>query len=78
MYWPRTRLYFNKAGKLPWSVDAGTGTREYQTPMITLRAVPGRTVFEPKAGDNKAIPTAWLEFYDCEVVVYDTAISITG
>lgn len=75
MYWPLTRLYFNKSHcQDPWSVDAGPGTREYTTAMVTMRATPGKTVYDPKA----APACAWIEFYDCEVVVYDTAISITG
>lgn len=69
------RVYFNKHGALPWSVDSGPGTMEYQTEFV-VTLVPGTSQYGPTAGDNKDTPTAWFEYEDCAVVVFDNHIRI--
>ena len=55
------RIYFNKRGPLPWSVDQGIGTPEYQVLAVTMDHVNGRLIHQPEAGDNVGTPTAWIE-----------------
>jgi hypothetical protein len=55
------RLYFNKRGGEPWSIDCGPGTPE-STHGRVLIETDGRAVYDPKAGDNQNTPTAWIEF----------------
>lgn len=62
--WPKVRIYFNRHGELPWSVDAGAGTEEFQAKHILLHHLTGCAVYAPGAGDNKTTPTAWIEVYD--------------
>lgn len=54
------RIYFNRRGVFPWSVDTGPGTPEYTTKKVWLVDVIGETVFDLGAGDNKNTPTAWV------------------
>ena len=61
MIHPLIRLYFNRRGELPWSIDTGPGTEEIQTGAVVTLAT-GKTVFAPEAGDNENSPTAWIEF----------------
>lgn len=58
---PLVRVYFNKGGPLPWSVDTGPGTEESNAVGIVMLGC-GKTVFDPQAGDNVKTPTAWIEF----------------
>lgn len=55
------RVYFNRHGPLPWSVDSGPGTPEMQTQSVTMLAAYSETVYDPSAGDNIDTPTAWIE-----------------
>jgi hypothetical protein len=71
MHVKRVRLYFNRAGDKPWSLDSGPGTKELQVNQVSLRNIAGRAIFSPASGDNLATPTAWLELYDCEVALVD-------
>ena len=65
---PIIRLYFNKGGALPWSVDTGIGTKEYNAVWVEIQAY-GRTVYASDAGDNVKTPTAWLQFKNCFLTV---------
>ena len=55
------RVYFNIRGNFPWSVDTGPGTPEFTTKKVWLVDVIGETIFNPKAGDNRHTPTAWIQ-----------------
>ena len=65
------RLYFNRHGELPWSIDEGPGTPERQFKDIVISGVYGEAVYEPlKAGDDpQKQPCAWIEFRECELGV---------
>lgn len=54
------RVYFNRRGELPWSVDRGPGTTELQTKRIVFERVNAEAHFDPSAGDNERSPTAWF------------------
>lgn len=56
------RLYFNRRGPLPWSVDRGPGTEEFTFKKVILQGR-GRTVYTPLAPgeDPEAVPCAWIE-----------------
>lgn len=56
------RLYFNKRGERPWSVDEGPGTEERTFSQVSIFDAHGITRYDPAAGDNKETPTAWIEF----------------
>lgn len=55
------RLYFNKRGERPWSLDSGPGTTESTYAQVDIIGAAGVTRFEPNAGDNEKTPTAWIE-----------------
>jgi hypothetical protein len=57
------RLYFNRHGQRPWSVDNGPGTPEQTFKEVRLKAQ-GRVVYRPLAfGEDPAeVPQAWVEF----------------
>lgn len=61
------RIYFNKQGDRPWSVDDGPMTPEDTYPSIELHGVSGKFVYEEKAGDNINMPTAWFQVTDEKV-----------
>jgi len=63
---PLVRVYFNKRGGLPWSVDTGSGTEEFQTGAVNIRCH-SQTVYDTKAGDDENTPTAWLEIRDAGI-----------
>jgi hypothetical protein len=70
------RLYFNRHGEKPWSVDFGPGTTEYQTERVVVNDVSGYSVYAPDAGDNKITPTAWIIFRRAAVMAEDSDVSI--
>lgn len=57
---PLIRVYFNKHGDKPWSVDFGVGTKEYTVKQIFLYSVFGHTIYAPDKGDDLNTPTAFL------------------
>ena len=57
------RLYFNKRGDSPWSVDTGPGTQEFTTQSVLFEAV-GETIFDDRIPQNDEKPRAWIEFKD--------------
>ena len=63
------RLYFNRHGRLPWSVDEGAGTRERLFATVAIGAVEGVTIYaalEPNQNQTET-PCAWIEYRNCEV-----------
>jgi hypothetical protein len=54
------RVYFNRSGELPWSVDSGAGTQESTVTSFKLNGVYAESHFDPSAGDNENTPTAWI------------------
>jgi hypothetical protein len=62
------RVYFNKRGALPWSVDSGPGTEEFQTGASVDIRLPSRTMFDPSAGDDENTPTAWVEVKNARIL----------
>jgi hypothetical protein len=56
------RLYFNKRGELPWSVDTGPGTKEYQTKQVAVlcSCLTKTRKLKPHEGPDE-VPSAWLE-----------------
>jgi hypothetical protein len=70
------RVYFNKRGPRPWSVDKGTGTKELTFKSVSLQAANGIALFDPKAGDNLNSPTAWIEFADAVMLANGSHVII--
>ena len=54
------RVYLNRRGDLPWSVDSGAGTTEITVKSFRLNGVYGESHYYPNAGDNENTPTAWI------------------
>lgn len=57
------RLYYNKSGPFPWSVDEGGGDSEQQVKEVLIMGVNGHTreaACTPK--DPERMPAAWLEY----------------
>lgn len=54
------RIYFNKQGDRPWSVDDGPMTPERTYKEIRFLNVVGLFVSSLTAGDNINTPTAWF------------------
>lgn len=65
------RLYFNKRGDRPWSIDQGTDTPE-QTFVEVFVAVIGTTRFDPSHLGSLAAPCAWLEFEDAKLRLHSS------
>lgn len=62
------RLYFNKKGELPWRVDTGPGTHEFQVREVVIAgAVCGRTAEAQAVTDPEHMPISWVEFTDAMV-----------
>lgn len=63
------RLYFNRRGGLPWSVDEGSGTPEQLFARVAVGPVYGNTIYKPlnPDQDKNEIPCAWIEYPDCEL-----------
>ena len=68
----KARLYFNHRGPLPWSIDTGLQTDEYQCKHVIFDGVAGCTVYRPTVGDNQETPTAWVEFEDVQMSIVST------
>lgn len=62
------RVYFNRRGSLPWSVDAGPGTPEHQVKNVRIVGLTTESYFEAAAGDNDMTPTAWFEVQNAVMV----------
>lgn len=60
----KLRLYFNKHGDLPWSVDEGTLATERQFAKVLISTcVAATTVYAPIDGVNTLdMPIAWVEW----------------
>ena len=56
------RLFFNRHGELPWSIDSGIGTTEQYFRHVSIE-VPCIAVYKP---ENKT-PTGWLEVADATI-----------
>lgn len=62
------RLYFNRHGDKPWSVDSGPGTQEQQFVEVCCRVgVLGITAYRAlETGEDPAVfPCAWVQFPGC-------------
>lgn len=68
------RLYFNKHGKRPWSVDYGPGTEERTFQHVTVSWT-GTTVYRPGTGDDNT-PCAWIEYQGAMVIDSGDSASI--
>ena len=70
MIHPVLRVYFNRHGGRPWSVDMGTGTPESLFTDVVLSHASGLTTYRPlKDGENPTeVPCAWIEFHDHELI----------
>lgn len=55
------RLYFNKRGQLPWSIDSGPGTTEKSYRTIHTIAH-GVSRFRAGVPLSETEPVAWVEF----------------
>lgn len=73
------RLYFNKSGvdNRAWSIDFGGEAAEFEVGHVTVDAI-GHSKYDPTI-TNPALPKAWIEFYDAEVVIdlHNSAASIS-
>lgn len=56
------RLYFNKRGDLPCSVDEGKGTPEQLYADVAIRNAWATTHYDPTVTDRENQPCFWLEF----------------
>lgn len=66
------RLYFNRCGPLPWSVDEGPGTAQRLFVEVRIGVAQGRTVYEaltPEQDPNE-VPCAWVEYSDCKLQAF--------
>lgn len=59
------RVYFNRRGEFPWSVDKGLGTTELQTKKVTFDRVSAEAHFDPSAGDNERSPHGMVPSEEC-------------
>lgn len=57
------RLFFNRHGDRPWSVDNGPGTPERTFKQVLTSAL-GKTVYRPltPGEDPEEVPRAWIEY----------------
>jgi hypothetical protein len=55
------RLYFNRRGQRPWSIDSGAGTEERSFKRVDVETT-GKTKFDPRNVGSEDFPCAWLEF----------------
>lgn len=65
------RVYYNKRGGLPWSVDFGTTDSEIQVRHIHFEFIAKgqtRTDFDQKDPEQ---PTGWIEFEDVQLRMVD-------
>jgi hypothetical protein len=71
------RLYFNRCGGKPWSVDAGDGSPEFQFAAVKVGYV-GTTVYKPLAIDRNPaeVPCAWIEFENAQLLVTGESAAI--
>lgn len=56
------RLYFNKHGERPWSVDEGPGTPEQTFVGVSIH-VGGRTMIDLTKLGSSNEPAAWIKFH---------------
>ncbi len=65
------RLYFNRHGAKPWSLDRGDGTPESQVTKVYAHWVALESCCVPlAAGDDPEVkPCAWIEFYKADFKV---------
>jgi hypothetical protein len=72
------RLYFNRHGDLPWSVDSGPGTKEFKFKVV--RIAPGIrdvvTMYRPLLPDQnpEELPCAWLQIRDARVMITERGV----
>lgn len=75
---PTIRLYYNKRGPLPWSVDEGVDTEEKQVKEVLVLEVNGHTrvdfTFDTVCFPDR--PSAWMEFTRASVRVIDNTAVI--
>jgi hypothetical protein len=55
------RLYFNRRGDRPWSIDRGPGTEECTFEDVNVFGA-AFTRFDPEKIGNENFPCAWLEY----------------
>lgn len=70
------RVYFNRRGPLPWSVDSGIGTEEWRTRAVVILGCECRMRFEPDQGDNDTAPTAWVDVLEAFAVQVVGAVEL--
>lgn len=63
------RLYFNRHGDRPWSLDKGPGSTETTWKTVLFYDAIGHSVYKPlEVGQNpELVPKAWIEFYDSQI-----------
>jgi hypothetical protein len=66
----RVRVYFNKRGPLPWSIDYGDQESEIHVRMIQIVDVQACTR-EDFSNPDPEKPTAWFEFFRVNVTIED-------
>jgi hypothetical protein len=57
------RVYFNRRGPLPWSLDYGSQQTEVNVAHITINSTIGYTMTDPHNTDPEK-PSGWIEFPD--------------
>ena len=75
---PLYRLYFNRRGELPWSVDDGTQATEQM--VCEVAAGPGCTVATHYTGEpvNDGSPVAWLVIEAADLSIVSGRAYFTG
>ncbi len=63
------RIYFNKRGPLPWSIDYGDQTTEVNVKLIHIQSAGTAITCEDFTHQDPEKPSAWLEFYRVNVEI---------
>lgn len=62
------RLYYNRRGTLPWSVDYGDQASEVTVRAVHLEGVSGESRTNPRNRNPKK-PSAWLELQGAQLTI---------
>jgi hypothetical protein len=68
---PVIRVYFNRHGTNPWSVDFGVGTKEYIAAQVIFHNISGNTIYAPDDGDNINTPIAFIVIKNSSFTYYE-------
>jgi hypothetical protein len=74
------RVYFNSSKDAPfiWSFDSGSSESEVLVKNAHFAECHAWTHYDPKAGDNKNTPTAWINVLAGYVEIVDDEVYFTN